>query len=553
MPLLKRWLPLLLLFAILIWGYSLRAYHLDYPVIGYHNVKEAHTLGEVINFYRGESLLVQRMHYYSPDDPNPGVHGDNFPLVGWIIALGWKIFGVNLWVARLVIVLFSLGIVVLVYLVVKQLFRREDISLFAALLAAVCPVLVFFGRNVQYDVPATFFLVGAVASYLQWRKEAKPIWFGLMAFSIAIAAVSKWPTAIIVVPILLTFPYDRVFPLASLKAHIKQYVLGIPAAALILWWWFFSKTLNPTTALSVTSGSIAHLGQFFTREWWNIVYTYAYTDNFSKIGVHLALFGIVLSFIFIKKFRYRFLVLWTASFLLYGLAFANFLSHHNYYQIPYAPLWAILVAVFLSFVVSMIPRIKLGPLPSKSVRWLVLLAIFFFVLRAPLTESTDRQFATQFYGLDVAGEYIKEHGVPGELILDSGHQDRGLLWHADRDLVRTENVSVMIALEQERNLNWVFVYQWGIGRILGIPEIAEHIYSNYTLKQFGFLLVPGSNQQPQMQEMYYLYQRGGSSPTREEFLANFNQYAQEYPPQKRPVPYDDPFGRRIELYYITFD
>ena len=53
---LKRNLPFLLLLAIIVWGYSLRAYHLDYPVVGYHNMKEAHTLGEALNFYRGESL-----------------------------------------------------------------------------------------------------------------------------------------------------------------------------------------------------------------------------------------------------------------------------------------------------------------------------------------------------------------------------------------------------------------------------------------------------------------------------------------------------------------
>src|SRR3989338_10363340 len=116
----KPWLiPMLLLLAILIYGYSLRAYHLDYPVVGYHNVKESHTLGEALNFYRGEPLLVPRQHYYSLEDPTRGVAGDNFPLVGWVIALGWKVFGPELWVARAVIIPFSLGLIVMTYLLVK--------------------------------------------------------------------------------------------------------------------------------------------------------------------------------------------------------------------------------------------------------------------------------------------------------------------------------------------------------------------------------------------------------------------------------------------------
>ena len=542
----KPWLiPMLLLLAILIYGYSLRAYHLDYPVVGYHNVKESHTLGEALNFYRGEPLLVPRQHYYTPDDATQG-----------IIALGWKVFGLHLWVARLVIVLFSLGIIVLTYAAMKQLFGKEDVSLLAALLAAVTPLMVFFGRNVQYDTPSTFFTMAAIAAYLRWRKDSRPLWFALMCFFVALGAVSKWPAVFVVVPIMLTFPWSTLIKPSELKKYIGQYLLAIPAGLFAAWWYFYSATLNPEAAIDTGALStfiFGHLGQFFTGGWWGTVYAYASTDNFSGIGVWLAVLGIALSLLFIKRFGYRFIFLWAASFLLYGLLFANFLSHHNYYQMPYAPLWAILVAVFLNFCVSLIPKIALGPLPGKSLRWAVLIAIF-LVLRAPLKESVDRQFATQFYGLDVAGEYIKTHSAPGELIMDSGHQDRGVLWHSDRDLVSTANVSEMIALENERNLNWAFAYQWGFsqpGRLLTIPEIAEHIYSNYTLRQFGFLLVPGQNQQAQVQPMYFLYNRGGSSQPINEFLANLSRHVQEHPPQKRA--YDDPFGRQIELYYITFD
>jgi len=103
--------------------------------------------------------------------------------------------------------------------------------------------------------------------------------------------------------------------------------------------------------------------------------------------------------------------------ILFGLLFADFLSHHNYYQAPYAPLWAILSAVLINFLFSFIPKIRLGGLPSKAPRWILILLFIsawftgtflgMNVFANPLTLSIDRQFATQFYGLDVAGEYIK--------------------------------------------------------------------------------------------------------------------------------------------------
>lgn len=549
-PLMRKYLPLALLLLIVLWGYSLRAYHLDYPVIGYHNTKEAHTLGEALNFYRGDPLLIPRIHYYAPDDPTRGIHGDNFPLVGWMIALGWKLFGLRLWVARLVIVLFSLGIIVLTYAAMRALFGREDISLLAALLAAANPLMVFFGRNVQYDTPSAFFAMGAMAAYLKWREEPKALWFCLMSSSAALGAATKWPALLIVVPILATFPWKRVIALGELKKYLGQYLLAVPAFLFMAWWWVFSNALNPLR-LSIGKESLAFVGQFLTGIWWKTVYQYAVTDNFSAIGLWIALFGVALAFISIGRFSYRLLAVWAASSLLYGLLFANFLRNHNYYQVPYAPLWAMLAAAFLSFCVSFIPRVKLGPLPRKSLRWLALLAIFLFVLRAPLKESADRQFATQFYGLDVAGEYIKAHSSPGELIFDSGHQDRGILWHADRELSFMTNLSDMVAAEEEWNLSWVLVYQWGAGRIMGVPEIASRIYANYTLRQFAYCFGCLGGGPQQANEVYTLYQRGGSSPTREEFLANISLYAQGRPQQKRV--YDDPFGRRIELFILTFE
>ena len=47
----KNW-NLILLIAIIIFGFYLRSYHINYPVIGYHNMKETHYLTEARNFAR---------------------------------------------------------------------------------------------------------------------------------------------------------------------------------------------------------------------------------------------------------------------------------------------------------------------------------------------------------------------------------------------------------------------------------------------------------------------------------------------------------------------
>ena len=46
---LKKKYPYILLVLFVLFGYSLRIYHLGYPVIGYHNWKETHYLTEARN------------------------------------------------------------------------------------------------------------------------------------------------------------------------------------------------------------------------------------------------------------------------------------------------------------------------------------------------------------------------------------------------------------------------------------------------------------------------------------------------------------------------
>ena len=131
-----KW-PIIVLGLILIFGFYLRSYHADYPVIGYHNMKEAHTLGEAWFMYEDGDYFVNRLFYNINLDNPEGEHVDNFPLLSWIIVLGWKLFGVKLIVARTVMILFSIGVILFTYLIIKQLFKKEDFALLSAFFVSI--------------------------------------------------------------------------------------------------------------------------------------------------------------------------------------------------------------------------------------------------------------------------------------------------------------------------------------------------------------------------------------------------------------------------------
>lgn len=242
----KRW-SLFIVIAILILGFYIRAYHIDYPVIGYHNQKEAHTLSEIRNFYDGGNLLVPERDYYKPHIDKPyGIHGDNFPLVAWIITALWKIFGLSLWTARLVIILFSLMAVLFTYLLVREMFDREDFALLSALFTAIMPLLVFFGRQVQYDTPALGFSMAALYFFWLWKKDPKTKHFVWFCFLFILGGVSKYPFLIFIVPVLAAFPYKRlnIRKKEFKKKYLRQFLIGGSSVIIFLFWWFFSTTLN---------------------------------------------------------------------------------------------------------------------------------------------------------------------------------------------------------------------------------------------------------------------------------------------------------------------
>src|SRR5689334_9290932 len=107
----------------LILGFYLRAYHIDFPSIGYHNMKENEYLGESIFFNQQGDYLHRRTFNFWGLEDGPGYFEEyaQAPLLPYATTLIWKITGEQIWVPRLIVILFSLASIILIYLIVRQL------------------------------------------------------------------------------------------------------------------------------------------------------------------------------------------------------------------------------------------------------------------------------------------------------------------------------------------------------------------------------------------------------------------------------------------------
>ena len=539
----------LVLIAIIILGFNLRLYHVGYPVVGYHNWKETHYLSEARN-YANEGFFKYGFFIPASDFPHlgyeendintqiDGAHTDTFPTISIIVGFFFKMFGPSLKLARMVNIFFMLGAIFFLYLVMKKLFKREDLALVTALIAVINPLFVFFGRQVQLINPALFFMIASVYFFLLWREEPKMNYMVLFTLSLSLSILTKYSFAVIALPMLAILPYKRVFKFENFRKFLKQYIVGVSCLLLTPLWWIYTKIV--AVRLNALAADVqVELGTTFTSEFWGILKSYA-NDNYTILGLVFAFIGLALMIYFFLKDRknlgYRFVLSYALASVLWFFIMSFKLSGHNYHQYPVAPLIIILISYLFVVVAANIRKL----ITIKYVNIIVffaVLAVFFFPLYSDSVDAKNRMFDTQFIGLDVAGEYIKMNSQPDSRMIFPSHQSYGVLWHSERKgypSIPKEAEAIEFAVN-EKGVEWIFVYQWGMS-VINEPSW-DYISNNFELKQVAFEQIQGQNQ-----PVYFLLKHGGSFN-----ISNLNNLIANKQPQTRD--YELTVGTR-RLYYV---
>jgi len=153
------------------------------------------------------SLIAQSMNesgnYVTPHIKNT-VYLEKPPLVAWVTAIFFKIFGENDFSARLFSALSAWGCILLVYFMGKN-FRDEKTGIYAAAILTVSCFHFILGHINTLDMPLTFFLCLAVWLGYMALKEQKKYLLYLFYFVCALAFLIKgligpvFPFAILII------------------------------------------------------------------------------------------------------------------------------------------------------------------------------------------------------------------------------------------------------------------------------------------------------------------------------------------------------------------
>ena len=309
--------------------FGLRLYKINNPVADWHSWRQADTAAVARNFVKDRfNLLYPQADSFVPNNDQGLTNPDRlflneFPFYNALVAVLYKIFGINPVIARLVSVSFaSLGAVFL-YLLTIRLFGPA-IGLTTALYYAVNPYNIYFGRVIMPD--PIFVSLSIISLYLFVNFK-----FFLFSLTFALAMLVKPYAIFILLPC---------FYWAIVSQKTKQFFLTLLSLVpFLLWRWYF--VLVPEGAFNsrwlYNETNIRFTGAFF--RW--LIFDRLNRLIFATGGFVLFIIGILNSYL--NKTR-GLIFVWLLSVMLYMTIFAMGNVTHDYYQLPIMPVGSILVA-----------------------------------------------------------------------------------------------------------------------------------------------------------------------------------------------------------------
>jgi len=178
---------------IIVMSFALRFYGLgDYPALNADEAAIGYNAYSLLETGRDEHGNIWPIHFQSFNDYKPG-------LFFYLVIPFVKLIGLNEWAVRIPGATAGVLGVLVIYLLVKELFKDEKHALAAALVLAVNPWHIHFSRGGWEVNVATLFISAGVWSFLKGKRDKK--YFPMSVFLFA-ASLYTYHAARVVVPIL---------------------------------------------------------------------------------------------------------------------------------------------------------------------------------------------------------------------------------------------------------------------------------------------------------------------------------------------------------------
>jgi 4-amino-4-deoxy-L-arabinose transferase-like glycosyltransferase len=186
----------------------------------YSNVARNHI---TFGFAETKGAMVPTLNPRNPSEFD--FYVDHPPMLGWLLAGSFTVFGYSDWSARLVPLLFSLAVLPVLYAVVRKHYNTGIAVGFLALMA-VLPMAVQYGTFVDVQGPIVFFFCMLMLLAYQ-RFTERPAWsnIGGLLGAFLLGALTDWPAYYLVAILFVHY-------LLSVRQKDLR-ILLLPAAAVL--------------------------------------------------------------------------------------------------------------------------------------------------------------------------------------------------------------------------------------------------------------------------------------------------------------------------------
>jgi 4-amino-4-deoxy-L-arabinose transferase-like glycosyltransferase len=164
------------------------------------------------------------------------VYFEKPPLVYWLTACSFQVFGYNEFAARFFPALFAWLMIPLTFSLARSMFS-EDVACYSAMILTVMAFQAAVGRILTLDMTAAFFIVWALTAFYRHLKSARQLHLYLAYTACALAFLTKGligivlPAGILVIFLLLTRQSSTILRLIS--------PVGILLFVLVAGPWFY--------------------------------------------------------------------------------------------------------------------------------------------------------------------------------------------------------------------------------------------------------------------------------------------------------------------------
>ena len=315
---------------------------IDQPFIDHWSWRQSDVGAIARNYLQGGFQFARPQIDWAGDQP--GYVGTEFPILPFLAALCYKVFGVHEWIGRVqAVVLFAVSLPFF-FLLVRRIFG-EVAAVWALFFYSFAPLEIMASRCFMPDVPSLTFSIIGLYFFERWISDERSNYaFIASAVCISLSILIKATSALIVAPI-ACLAFQR-FRLSAFQRFNLWYFAAIAVLPSAIWYWHayqVSQQFYPHHFFGAGGIKIMSLGWY-----WDI----AKQIPTSELTPVLFLIGSAGLFFAKSKSAARPFYWWLAAMILF-IVVVGFGNRHPWYRLPLVPIFAAFAGAVCARVMSL--------------------------------------------------------------------------------------------------------------------------------------------------------------------------------------------------------